>query len=546
MSFVDTFYDNLAAHPDRALLIEVHGEALEPAPGSEIAALVARARGALRTRGVKPGDRVVLLAPNGVRWAASDLAILGEGAIVVPMYARQDPAELVEMMHDCDPRAVIVPGADLGDAIAAHWPEAPLLPFEALFAGEPVDERPRERADDDVVTIIYTSGSTGVPKGVMLTAGNVAHMLPCTATALERMTGRPAGNDRVFHYLPFCFAGSRILLWTCLLRANPLMVSTDLDDLARELGTARPNYFLNVPVLLDRIRNGVEAGLADKPAPVRWLYRRGKAAFERAVQGRAGRRDRLALTLANRVVFGAIQQRIGPELECLICGSAPLAESTQRWFEMIGIPVYQVYGLTETTAIVTMDRPAPDDPHAVVPGRVGPAIDGVAIRLSEDGELQTRGPNVFAGYWGREEATAAAFTEDGWLRSGDRADVDAAGRYRIIGRMKNLLVPSSGHNVAPEPLEQRLQSVSGVEQALVVGHGRPFLSAILTGDVDAAALCEAVDALNDDLPHYRRIRRFHVTSERFTIENGLLTATQKVRRDAIEQHFADPIEEMYR
>jgi long-chain acyl-CoA synthetase len=206
---------------------------------------------------------------------------------------------------------------------------------------------------------------------------------------------------------------------------------------------------------------------------------------------------------------------------------------------MLGIPVYQVYGLTETTAIVTMDRPP-----EVIAGRVGPAIEGVELRVSDTGELQVRGPNVFWGYHNRPEATEAAF-EDGWFRTGDRAEL-VDGTWRILGRVKNLLVPSSGHNVAPEPIEQKLvEGIQGVEQAVVVGHGRPFLGAILTGTLDADAIDASVEQINQDLPHYRRIRRVHVSAEPFSVENGLLTANRKLRRGVIEAHYADQVEAFY-
>jgi long-chain acyl-CoA synthetase len=268
MNFIETFHDVLVRNPGKELVFEVHGDRLDGATSTELADLLAKARGTLRAQGLKAGDRAVLVAPNGIHWVATDLALLFEGAVVVPMYARQDPAELVEMMHDCAPTVVVVATGALADAIGAHWPEAPIVCFSELFMGAPVVELPVSRSDDDPVTIIYTSGTSGVPKGVVSTVANVNFMLPMTATALTAMMGEGEGDDRVFHYLPFCFSGSRVVLWTCLWRANPIHVSTDLDNLAVELKTARPNYLLNVPMLLDRIRNGVEGKLAERGALV--------------------------------------------------------------------------------------------------------------------------------------------------------------------------------------------------------------------------------------------------------------------------------------
>jgi long-chain acyl-CoA synthetase len=310
--------------------------------------------------------------------------------------------------------------------------------------------------------------------------------------------------------------GSRILLWTELYRGNPLMLSTELENLKEELATARPDYFLNVPALLERIRSGVEEQMRGKNALIRFLHRRGWLDF-------------------------AIRRKIGANVKFLICGSAALSEETQRWFERIGIPVLQVYGLTETTAIVTMDIPG-----KVKTGWTGHAVEKCEIRLTSEGELVCRGPNIFAGYWNRPDATAETI-RDGWLFTGDLAEIDPTGNLRIIGRTKNLLVPASGHNVAPEPIEQEIVAACpGAEHAVLIGHGRPFLTAIVTGKVHDADIEAAIERVNQALPHYRKVRTFYHPDERLTAESGLLTANQKLRRKAIEEHFREPIERLYR
>jgi len=540
VSFIDSIAEQLAAHAAKPLVLEVHGETLVPAPGRMLADLAARARAHLRARGVKPGDRVVLVAPNSIRWVAADLAILFEGAVVVPLYARQEPAELGEILGHCKPTLILCADATLADALDTYRGSVPIVLFEELFVDEPVSDGPVSRSEHDPVTVVYTSGTSGVAKGVVLSAGNVDFMLPRTRDALGAMMGPRSGDDRVFHYLPFCFAGSRVVLWTCLYRGNPIHISTDLENLITELGRVNPHYFLNVPMLLERIKNGVEAALRKRAAPIQWLYRRALAAHTSVAAGEAGKRDRLVLALAKKLMFDAIRQRIGSELECLICGSAPLGEDTQRWFQMLGIPVYQVYGLTETTAIVTMDVPP-----VVIPGRVGPALEGVQTRLVDE-ELQVRGPNVFREYLFNQADTEAAFDE-GWFRTGDRAEVDATGNWRIVGRVKNLLVPSSGHNVAPEPIEQKLtETIEGVDAAVVVGHGKPYLTAIFSGEgLSQSGLAHGVEAVNAQLPHYRRIRKWQVAEEPFSIENGLLTANRKLKRRAIEAAYAEQIDGMY-
>ena len=307
----------------------------------------------------------------------------------------------------------------------------------------------------------------------------------------------------------------------CLYRANGIMVSTDLNNLANEFKSAKPNYFLNVPALLERIKGGVEGAIRQKPKLIQALYDRGVMAHRALREDKAGFVERMVWSLSRRIVFDKIRKQIGVNLECLICGSAPLSADTQRWFEMLSIPVYQVYGLTETTAIVTMDTPGD-----VESGRVGRAISGCEIRLGEGDELQIKGPNIFKGYWGREETTEASFHE-GWFCTGDQAEIDDKGNVRIIGRVKNLLVPSSGHNVPPEPIEQKLLGIEGIDQAVLIGHGRPYLTAILSGNLERAQIEAAIHKVNEALPHYRRVRNFTLTSEPFSPENGLLTANQK-------------------
>ncbi|TNF32894.1 MAG: hypothetical protein EP329_09115, partial [Deltaproteobacteria bacterium] len=500
------------------------------------------ARAGLRQHAAGPGERVVLLAPNSTRWVAADLAILAEGGVCVPLYARQAVSELVEMMKDADPKLVVVADEELASRVSKLWSGAPVITFAELFVDALVDAPAAPRDPDEPATIIYTSGTSGEAKGVVLSVANVDYMLPVIKDAVEAMMGSTEADHRVFHYLPFCFAGSRMVLWMCLYRRNNVMMSTDLDNLKVELAAARPNYVLNVPTLLERIKEGVEKALRDRPRAVQVIWQRGKAAWANKRKGTANFFDKASLAVAQRVVFGKVRAQIGPELRCLIAGSAPLGEDTQNWFEMIGLPVYQVYGLTETTAIVTMDKPGSE-----VAGWVGQAITGCETRIGDEGELLVRGPNIFKGYWRREEATAESFAEGGWFKTGDQVEQDKDGRYRIIGRVRNLLVPSSGHNVAPEPIEQKIiGTIVGVEQCVVIGHARPYLTAIVTGDVDRETVERGLEKINEELPHYRRIRKFHLTNERFTPENGLLTANTKLKRKAIEKHFNKVLEAMYR
>lgn len=514
-------------------------------PGEELLTQIGRARAFLRAAGMRRGERCVLLAPNRAAWVAVNLAIMAEGGIGVPLYARQAASELATMIRDCTPALIVCGDELLRSALRQQWPEAPptaLLSDAITAMHPPVMEAPVSLSADDPVTIIYTSGTSGVFKGAVLTAGNVTHMLTCTSGRLDQLMGGRDGQDRVFHYLPFCFAGSWILLLTCLLRGSRLALNTDLNRIAADLRAAAPDYFLNVPALLERMRRAVDEQLWQTGGLAQAVYRRAKNAWMRGRDGKVTGTDGFWLWLAERLVFPAIRKKmIGTNLKALICGSAPLALETQLYYQMLGIKVLQVYGLTETTAICTMD-----DPEQVEPGRVGPPIPGVEMKLGADEEILVRGPNIFSAYWQRTEETAQVLRE-GWFATGDQGEVDGTGNWRIIGRTKNLIVLSSGHKVPPEPIEDKIaQALAGAQQVVLVGNGRGYLAALITGSVAAKDVLLALETVNAQLPHYKQVRAFHVCPEPFSIENGLLTANGKLKRDAIAARWRDEIEEMYR
>jgi long-chain acyl-CoA synthetase len=356
------------------------------------------------------------------------------------------------------------------------------------------------------------------------------------------MRGRP-GQDAVFHYLPLCFAGSWIMMLTCLLRGSKLTLNTDLGKIAADMRLAAPDYFLNVPALLERMRKAVDEQLWRTGGVALKIYRKAKGAWVRRQEGKARPGDGLWLAMAQRLVFPTIRKKmIGPRLRALICGSAALQVETQLFFHMLEIPVLQVYGLTETTAICTMDDPDGE----VVPGRAGPAISGIEMKLAENEEIVVRGPNIFPGYWNRPEETANVL-RDGWFHTGDQGEVDAKGNWKIVGRIKNLIILGSGHNIAPEPIEDKiLQQMAEASQVVLVGNARGYLAALVTGKVSHQQVQAALEAVNPELPHYKQVRAFHVMDEPFTIDSGLLTANGKLRRDLIAARFRNEIDSMYR
>jgi long-chain acyl-CoA synthetase len=547
-NFLETILAQLKRADGRVVLREIRGDRFASVTGRELLDQIQLVRMFIRSSGVQPGDRCALLAPNSIRWAAFHLALMAEGAIIVPLYSRQAPAELAGMMKDCQPRLIFVSDASLGESVAQAWPEGPRrVLFDDVVRQSapqtPLADAPHARQDSDIATIIYTSGTSGEPKGVCLNVGNLTHMLSCTTERLDQLMGATHEPDRVFHYLPFNFAASTILLLSCLARESVLILSTDLNRLADEISLASPAYFLNVPTLLERVRRGVEDAIAKRPAVIRSLFHRARAAWQRqhVGRGRARALDALWLALGRGLIFRKIRGRFGTHLRAMICGSAPLAPETQQFFLMLGIPVLQAYGLTETTGICTLDDPR----VPVEPGYVGTLITGIEMKLAENEEIVVRGPHIFPGYWNRPEETARVLQE-GWFHTGDQGEVNVRGNWRISGRIKNLIILNSGHNIAPEPIEEKIaRLLPAAQQVVVIGNGRGYLCALVSGAIEPAAVQAALDAVNPELPHYRQIRNFTIIRDVFAPENGLLTANGKLRRDAINARYASEINAMY-
>jgi long-chain acyl-CoA synthetase len=542
MSFVEGVLSRLAADPERPVLQAWREGSLRQVTAKELLASAARVRRVFQEMGLRAGDRCGIVAPNSPAWVAADIAMLSEGIVSVPLYSRQTPAELAFAFEDAAPKLVLADESSAGVLRDAWNGGVPIRNLDELVDSPTVEDSKTAGAalgPEDPITIRYTSGTSGAPKGAILTRGNVDHMLSCTTSRLNAALQGVTEQERIFHYLPFCFAGSWILLWTALSRGALLTLSTETSRVAQDLAAARPHTFLNVPLLLERMRGGIEDKLHARGGMVARLFDAAFAATLRRANGTPQAPDAIVLQLARSILFSRIRTKLSPDLRVLICGSAPLSRETQIFFEMLGIPVLQVYGLTETTAICTMDYPG-----RVSFGRVGEAIEGVEIQLSPDGEILVRGPNVFPGYWNRPEANAAVFS-GGWLRTGDRGDVDEQGRWRITGRVKNVMVLSSGHNVAPEPLEDAIRAaIPRARTAVEVGHGRPHLAAFLTGGVSREDAERALTSLNQRLPHYQRIHSFALLPEE-AIESSCFTANGKLRRDAIAERLADQIETLY-
>jgi len=544
-NFLQNIFSRLRASPGRTLLREVRGDKFVSVTAGELFALIETARQFFRAQQISPEQRCGLIAANSIHWIAADLALMAEGIVVVPLYYRQTAGELSAMLKDCQPRLVLTGGEETAKALSAAWIDIPqpitLAQIFAGFADQPTASALREADDQELLTIVYTSGTSGEAKGVCLNVGNLNHMTGCTSERLNQLMGATTVPDQIFLYAPMNFAASWMLMLSALLRDSVLTLSTDLNKLADEIRLSEPHYFLNVPTLLERVKRGVEDNVAKQAAPIRALYGRAKTAWQLESSGRGNVFDALWLVLARLFIFSKVKSRFGANLRALICGSAPLAPETQQWFLMIGIPVLQAYGLTETTALCTLDDPR----LPVEPGYVGRAVPGIEMRLAENDEIIVRGPNIFPGYWNRPEETADVLRA-GWFHTGDQGVVNACGNWRIIGRIKNLLVLNSGHKFAPEPIEDKLAYlVPAAQQIVLIGNGRSYVTLLVTGKLKPDAVQSALDHINPDLPHYRQIRNFHILPEPFTPDSGLVTANGKLKREAIAKRYDAEIDSMY-
>ncbi len=518
--------------------------------------------------GLRKGDRVAILARTRLEWTYVDYALLSLGAISVPIYPTSSPADCAYILADSAARAIVcedtaqvarigparealehvvvidgeVPGALRLEEVAARGREA--------LAGEPLlVERARDAVvGSDVLTFIYTSGTTGVPKGCVVTQRNYAALVEM----VREIEGLISEGDVVLLFLPLAHTFARTVEFVAT-TLGTIAFCPDVAAIPGALRAVRPTVLPSSPRLFERMYAAVTAGF-EREAGVRlhlieWALRVGGRASRLRREGtRVPRRLAVQVALADRLVFSKVQERLGGRLRHAISGGAALSAEVAEFFHALGILVLEGYGLTECS-VVSVNRPA----HYKF-GTVGPPLPGVEVRLAEDGELLVRAENVFQGYHGKPEETSAVLPGDGWLRTGDVAEIDADGFITITDRKKDIIVLAGGKNVAPQKIEAALTASPYVSQALVVGDNRPFVTALLAPDRERATgsdeevrgLVErAVADANRSLGRDERVRRFAVLEREFAQEAGEVTPTLKLKRKVCEGHFADEIERLY-
>ena len=543
---------------------------------SEVVQRVGSIVGLLRQRGVERGDRVAVLSENRPEWAMADYACLCHGAVTVPVYPNLAVGQVGEILRDSGARLVFASTSEQADRARQAAPGLDIVVFDEFDAAlvsvptAPSDWRTRAHAvtPDDLATLIYTSGTTGVPKGVMLTHHNLASGNAATGQHGAVLT-QP--GEVVVSILPLSHALERASGYYYWSRGVTTVYAETMQTVARDIAAASPHHLVVVPRILDKIHAGLVTATGVKGVIGRWAARVGVSAAGARIEGRRlSPRARAELALADRIVFRKLREKLGGRVHTIISGGASLSPEVASLFVVAGLPVYEGYGLTETSPVLSANQPG-----AVRIGTVGHVYPGVELRIADEGEIQVRGPIVMTGYWQKPVETRQAFAEDGWLRTGDVGRLDEDGFIVVVDRLKDLIVTSGGKNIAPQPIEQRVTASPLIAQAVMLGDRRPYPVMLVVPDHPVlaawarqqggglATLAEDRTALAADADVQRALRaeverhvtefapverpkRIAVVPDDFTVENALLTPTLKVRRRVVEERYAELISELYR
>jgi long-chain acyl-CoA synthetase len=586
-NLADVVFRRAAEQPQAVVLRRPAGTSGVSGAWSDVTAsqfkdeVVAVAKG-LVAAGIEAGDRVALMSHTRYEWTLIDYAIWTAGAVTVPVYETSSAEQAEWILSDSGARACFVETASYGDIIGSFRDRVPALShvwridsdLDSLRAAgadlgdEVVAERAAKAGAADLATVIYTSGTTGRPKGCELTHENLlsdvrnAFLGPLTVVA-------GAQNPGTLLFLPLAHVFARIIQVGCLEGGIVLGHCGDLTALLPALASFRPTFILAVPRVFEKVYNTAEQkAVSEKKGAIFRRAADAAIAYSRALDG-PGRPSfglRAQHAVFDRLVYGKLRAALGGRTEYAVSGGAALSERLSHFFRGIGVTVLEGYGLTETTAATTVNRP---DRNKI--GTVGQPLPGVAIKIADDGEILISGKNVFPGYWHNEAATKEVFAEDGWFATGDIGELDEEGFLKITGRKKEMIVTAGGKNVAPAVLEDRLRSHALISQCMVVGDGKPFVAALITLDPEAlgpwkqahgkpadatvAALRDdpdlvadvqaAVDDANQAVSRAESIRKFRILDVDFTQEAGQLTVKLGIRRSVLLKDFAADIDALY-
>lgn len=566
------------------------GEVWQAIPTQDLCERIRSMALGFRRLGIERGDRVALLSANRPEWPATDYAILTAGGVTVPIYPTLLAEQVRYLLEDSGAKAIVVAGAEQLEkvlSIRAGLPE--LQEIIAVAPDGPLPQGVRTWSDladigggwsagkakaaaedlgaigpDDLASIIYTSGTTGVPKGVMLTHGNFIHNVIACCAAVPFVS-----SDVCLSFLPLSHVYERMVEYCYFYRGATIAYAESIDTVARDLQEVRPTVACGVPRVFEKMHRRMLDAAEDFPPVRRMMFRWAMAVARRhgALAGMGGGSGPFLSAqqrLADRLVYSKLRERLGGRLRFFVTGSAPLPREIAEFFHGAGIIILEGYGLTETSPVISLNRIG-----SVCFGTVGKPIDGVEVKIADDGEILTRGPSVMSGYFNNEQATREVMRE-GWFCTGDIGRIDEHGCLVITDRKKEVLKTSGGKMIAPQPIENQLRADRFIAQAIVIGDRRKFISALLVPDVEQlksyverkgikdapldTLLRDAkivdlferrVARINERLARYERIKAFRVLNREFSLENREITLTLKLRRKVIIEHYSDRIEEMY-
>jgi long-chain acyl-CoA synthetase len=588
-NLVDLFEKSAAGGGDRPFLWGKIDGSYQPWSWSEVRGQVHRLCRAFRAKGLKPGDRVLLVAENRPEWPIVDLAVLRAGGVTVPAYTTNTPDDHAHLLTDSGASVVVVSNDKLARQLLPALKQAPdvtlLLTMDTLSSAPDLDievlgwseaqalgEAETEPAEDpaatlalsDLACLIYTSGTGGKPKGVMLSHGNIQANVKGAYAVLEELG---LGDDVFLSFLPLSHAYEHMAgLFLPIAIGAEVYYAEGIETLSANLLEARPTIMACVPrlyeVMRQRILKGISRQTGLKPKLFEKAVTIGSKAYE--APGSLSFVERLFNPILDRLVREKVRARFGGRMKALVSGGAPLNYDVGLFFTALGLPVFQGYGQTECSPVVSVNRPA-----RVKLKTVGPPLPGLEVKIAEDGEILVQGDAVMPGYWRDETATARALI-DGWLYTGDVGVIDEDGYIQITDRKRDLIVNSGGDNIAPQRVEGILALEPEIGQVLVYGDRRPHLVALIVPDQDfmttyakAEGKRHHLDELADDndfeevigaavkranqrLSPIERIRRFRIMREPFSIENGMMTPTLKLKRQAICRAHETTIAELYK
>ena len=534
------FFDQAKSRGDANFLwAKRDGAAFAPLTWGQAAAQVARVAAALKARGIAPGDRVMLLSENRPEWLIADVAIMAAGGITVPSYVTNGPSDHEYVLTHSGAKGVIVSTA----ALEAKLPAARgfTLSMERDWNNfAPADLPSCTAARGETACLIYTSGTGGRPKGVMLSHGALLSNCDGAHGALESLG---LGHEIFLSFLPLSHAYEHTAGQFFPIMIGAEIYYTDAESLAADLKAARPTLMTAVPRLYEMMHGRITRGVERQGGTKAKLFRDAVALGIKKYEGQPLSLGERAMDLICEVtVRKAVREGFGGRVKAIVSGGAPLNPDIGKFFLALGVTILQGYGQTESAPVVSVNLRESNRVDTV-----GPPMKDVEVKIADDGEILVRGELVMQGYWNDPDATAAAI-RDGWLHTGDVGELDAQGRLRITDRKKDIIVNSGGDNIAPQKIEGMLTLEREIAQAMVYGDKRPHLVALVVAapDADRNAVAEAIERVNARLSQIERVRRFALAPEGFTIANGMMTPTLKVRRAQVIARHRDALEAMYR